>query len=132
MVYSIIITDTKYDHRIGESNMDEIKELTEKMIQFRNDRNWQQFHNPKDLALSLSLEASELLENFQWKNSEEAVAKNIEKMKEELADVLMYVLLFAHETGIDIKQVVEEKLKKNNEKYPVEKAYGVNTKYTEL
>lgn len=112
--------------------MNEIKELTEKVLQFRNNRNWRQFHNPKDLALSLSLEASELLENFQWKSSEEAVGKNIEKMKAELADVLMYALLFAHQIGIDIKQVIEEKLQKNDEKYPIEKAYGVNTKYTDL
>ncbi|MFA2820576.1 nucleotide pyrophosphohydrolase [Bacillus wiedmannii] len=112
--------------------MDEIKELTDKVIQFRDDRNWKQFHNPKDLALSLSLETSELLENFQWKSSDEAVAKKREDMKEELADVLMYALLFAHEIGVDIKQVIEEKIQKNNEKYPIEKAYGVSKKYTEL
>ncbi|WP_394531820.1 nucleotide pyrophosphohydrolase [Priestia aryabhattai] len=110
----------------------EIRELTEKVIQFRDDRNWQQFHNPKDLALSLSLEASELLENFQWKNSEDAIAANNEKMKEELADVLMYAMLFAYETGINIEQAVEEKLQKNILKYPVDKAYGVSTKYTDL
>ncbi|CAH2461730.1 nucleotide pyrophosphohydrolase [Bacillus sp. S4] len=112
--------------------MDEIKELTDKVIQFRDDRNWQQFHNPKDLALSLSLEASELLENFQWQSSNEAVTQKREDMKEELADVLMYALLFAHEIGVDIKQAIEEKIQKNNEKYPVEKAYGVSKKYTEL
>ncbi|MDA2451417.1 nucleotide pyrophosphohydrolase [Bacillus cereus] len=109
-----------------------LEDLTSLVVKFRDDRNWKQFHNPKDLALSLSLEVSELLENFQWQTSEEAVAKNLAQMKEELADVLMYALLFAHETGIDITQVIEEKLQKNNEKYPVEKAYGVNTKYTEL
>ncbi|PFL17786.1 nucleotide pyrophosphohydrolase [Bacillus cereus] len=109
-----------------------MKELTDKVIQFRDDRNWKQFHNPKDLALSLSLETSELLENFQWKSSNEAVAEKREDMKEELADVLMYALLFAHEIGIDIKQAIEEKIQKNNEKYPVEKAYGVSKKYTEL
>jgi len=102
-------------------------------VSYLNDnRDWQQFHNPKDLALSLTLEASELLVLFQWKTSEEAVVKNLEKMKDELADVLIYALLFAHETGIDIKQVVEEKFKKNDEKYPLDKAYGVNTKYTDL
>ncbi|PFK30591.1 nucleotide pyrophosphohydrolase [Bacillus cereus] len=109
-----------------------LEDLTSLVVKFRDERNWKQFHNPKDLALSLSLEVSELLENFQWQTSEEAVAKNLAQMKEELADVLMYALLFAHETGIDITQVIEEKLQKNNEKYPVEKAYGVNTKYTEL
>jgi len=112
--------------------MNEIKYLMDKVIQFRDDRDWQQFHNPKDLALSLSLEASELLELFQWKTSDEAVEKNLEKMKDELADIVTYALLFANETGIDIKQVIEEKLQKNDEKYPIEKAYGVNTKYTDL
>ena len=112
--------------------MNEIKGLMDKVIQFRDDRDWQQFHNAKDLALSLSLEASELLELFQWKTSEDAVEKNLEKMKDELADIVTYALLFANETGIDIKQVIEEKLQKNDEKYPIEKAYGVNKKYTEL
>lgn len=112
--------------------MNEIRVLTDKLIQFRDDRNWKQFHNPKDLAISLSLEASELLENFQWKDSDEIVTKKHENLKEELADVVMYALLFAHETGIDIFQAVEEKLRKNNNKYPVEKAYGVSKKYTEL
>ncbi|MBR9660429.1 nucleotide pyrophosphohydrolase [Bacillus thuringiensis] len=109
-----------------------MKELTDKVIKFRDERNWKQFHNPKDLALSLSLEASELLENFQWQSSNEAVSQKREDMKEELADVLMYALLFAHEVGVDIKQAIEEKLQKNNEKYPVEKAYGVSKKYTKL
>ena len=112
--------------------MSEIRELTEKVIQFRDERNWQQFHNPKDLALSLSLEASELLEAFQWISSDEAVAKNLPKMKEEIADVLVYALLFAYETGIDLKEAIEQKLQKNKEKYPIEKAFGVSTKYTEL
>ena len=112
--------------------MSELEQLRVKILQFRDERNWQQFHNPKDLALSLSLEASELLELFQWKTSEEAVEKNLDKMKDELADVVTYALLFANETGIDISTAVAEKLKKNSEKYPVEKAFGVNKKYTEL
>lgn len=112
--------------------MSEIKPLTEQIIKFRDDRDWQQFHNPKDLALSLSLEASELLELFQWKTSEEAVEMNLDKMKDELADVITYALLFANETGIDVVCAVQEKLKKNGEKYPVEKALGVSKKYTEL
>lgn len=112
--------------------MSELEQLRVKILQFRDERNWQQFHNPKDLALSLSLEASELLELFQWKTSEEAVEKNLDKMKDELADVITYALLFANETGIDISSAVAEKLKKNSEKYPVEKAFGVNKKYTEL
>lgn len=112
--------------------MDELKQLTEQIIKFRDDRDWQKFHNPKDLALSLSLEASELLELFQWKTCEEAVEKNLEKMKDELADVITYALLFANETGIDVVSAVQEKLKKNDEKYPVEKSYGINRKYTEF
>ena len=84
-----------------------VKQLTAQIVKFRDDRDWQQFHNPKDLALSLSLEASELLELFQWKTSEEAVEKNLEKMKDELADVITYALLFANETGIDVISAVQ-------------------------
>lgn len=112
--------------------MNDLKQLTEKILQFRNERDWQKFHNPKDLALSLSLEASELLETFQWKTSDEAVEKNFDNMKDELADILTYTLLFAHETGIDLEKAVEQKLQKNIEKYPVDKAYGSNAKYTEF
>ena len=82
--------------------MNELDQLREKIRQFRDERNWQQFHNPKDLALSLSLEASELLELFQWKTSEEAVEKNLDKMKDELADVLIYAILFAKELDFNL------------------------------
>lgn len=109
-----------------------MKEITKKIIEFRNDRNWQQYHNPKDLAISLSLEASELLENFQWKDSQEAVNKNKENIKDELADVVTYALLIADSLDIDIEEAIHNKMKKNEEKYPVEKAYGSNKKYTEL
>ncbi len=112
--------------------MKDIKQLTEAVLKFRDERDWQQFHNPKDLALSLSLEASELLENFQWKTSEEAIQKNFDNLREELADIFMYTLLFANEAGIDLIEAVEHKLEINNEKYPVEKARGTNAKYTEL
>ena len=112
--------------------MSDLVELREQVLKFRDDRNWQQFHNPKDLALSLSLEASELLELFQWKTSEEAVEKNLEKMKDELADVLIYAILFADETGIDLGSVIQEKLHKNALKYPVDKSYGRKDKYTSL
>ena len=112
--------------------MKDIKQLTEAVLKFRDERDWQQFHNPKDLALSLSLEASELLENFQWKTSEEAIQKNLDNMREELADIFIYTLLFANEVGIDLKEAVEQKLEKNNQKYPVEKARGSSAKYTEL
>ncbi|MCV9884148.1 nucleotide pyrophosphohydrolase [Metabacillus halosaccharovorans] len=111
--------------------MSEFKRLTDMVLAFRDERDWQQFHNPKDLAISLSLEASELLENFQWKTSEEAVGKNSENIKDELADIVIYALLFANETGIDLVEAIEQKIQKNNEKYPVEKAYGSKTKYSE-
>ncbi|MEY8742390.1 nucleotide pyrophosphohydrolase [Bacillales bacterium AN1005] len=112
--------------------MNEIKELRDKVIKFRDDRNWKQFHNPKDLALSLSLEASELLENFQWKSSEEAVSVNLENIKDELADVLIYAMLLANDLNLDVEEIVKNKIGKNEMKYPVDKSYGVKNKYTDL
>lgn len=116
----------------GEKYMNEIKEMTEKVIRFRDARNWKQFHNPKDLALSLTVEASELLENFQWKSSEEAINENMENIKDELADVLIYAMLLANDLDIDVEKIVEAKINKNNKKYPIEKAYGIRKKYTDL
>ena len=112
--------------------MDIKKETVDDCMAFVEERNWKQFHNPKDLALSLSLEASELLELFQWKTSEEAVAKNREKMKDELADVIVYALDFADVLGFDLNEIITEKMKKNREKYPVEKAWNSSKKYDEL
>ncbi|MFJ7951299.1 nucleotide pyrophosphohydrolase [Lysinibacillus sp. NPDC096418] len=112
--------------------MSELEQLKKKILQFRDERNWQQFHNPKDLALSLSLEASELLELFQWKSSEEAVEKNLDKMKDELADILIYSILFANELKFDLEEIIVDKLKKNNEKYPVELSKNNKQKYSEL
>ncbi|MFJ7921541.1 nucleotide pyrophosphohydrolase [Lysinibacillus fusiformis] len=112
--------------------MSELEQLRKNILQFRDQRNWQQFHNPKDLALSLSLEASELLELFQWKTSEEAVEKNLDKMKDELADVLIYAILFANEMDMNLIHIINNKLQKNNEKYPIEKFAGKNTKYNEI
>ncbi len=115
--------------------MSSIKQLTEKIIKFRDARNWKQFHNPKDVALSLSLEAGEFMEHFQWKNEkemEEYIKKNREAIGEELADVLYWVLLASHDLSIDPTIALEKKLKKNKKKYPVEKAKGKHTKYTEL
>lgn len=109
-----------------------MQELTSKVIQFREERNWRQFHNAKDLAISLSLEASELLELFQWKENDKVVTENLEGVKDELADVLYYVLLMSHDLGIDIEEALESKLIKNERKYPIEKAYGSSKKYTEL
>lgn len=108
-----------------------MEEIIQQIIKFRDDRDWGQFHNPKDLAISLSLEASELLENFQWKDNDAAL-QNMDQIKEELADVLIYSILLSHGLNIDIKQIILDKLQKNNEKYPIEKAFGSNKKYTEL
>lgn len=109
--------------------MGEFNELIQKIRAFRDERDWQQFHNSKDLALALSIEASELLELFLWKGNEDA---NPDKLKEELADVFMYALLLADKQGLDVRQIVEDKMKRNNEKYPVDKAKGSAKKYNEL
>jgi NTP pyrophosphatase (non-canonical NTP hydrolase) len=109
-----------------------MKHLQQKIIEFRDARNWKQFHTPKDLAISLSLEAGELLENFQWKSSEEAVKTNLENIKDEIADVVIYALLLSHELGIDLEKAVIDKIKKNEQKYPFEKSFGSKKKYTEL
>lgn len=109
--------------------MNEFSELTEILIKFRNDRDWEQFHNPKDLAIALSVEAGELLELFLWKDADQA---DITKIREELADVLAYSLLLAEKYKLDISEIVKEKVKKNEVKYPVDKAWGNAKKYTEL
>ena len=109
--------------------MSNINELTQKLITFRDDRDWEQFHNPKDLAIALSIEASELLEAFLWKSPEEA---SQEKIKEELADVLAYALLLANSCNLDVTRIVEEKIEKNSLKYPVDKARGSSKKYNEI
>lgn len=104
----------------------------EQILKFRDDRDWKQFHNPKDLAISISLEAAELLEVFQWSGSDTACDGKQEKTKEELADVLNYCVLMADACNLDLDEIVIEKIKRNNEKYPVEKAKGKSDKYTEL
>lgn len=115
--------------------MSDIKNLTKRIIDFRNARDWKQFHNPKDVALSLSLEAAEVLEHFQWKNGkelEEYVITHKEHIGEELADVFYWVLLMSDDLGINIANALEKKMDKNEEKYDVEKAKGNHKKYTEL
>ncbi|MDX8553107.1 nucleotide pyrophosphohydrolase [Tenacibaculum sp. 1B UA] len=109
--------------------MSDIKEIIKTLIKFRNERDWEQFHNPKDLAVALNIEAGELLENFLWKSSEEA---NQQKVKEELADVLAYAFLLAEKYDFDVKEILLEKIKKNGEKYPISKAKGTAKKYNEL
>lgn len=95
--------------------------MIEKIIQFRDERGWKPYHNEKDLAISISLEANELLENFQWKSSEEALATSGENIREEMADVLIYLLQLADKLNIDLEEEVYKKLKKNAIKYPINK-----------
>lgn len=109
--------------------MNSWEELQKTLISFRNERDWEQFHNPKDLALALSIEAAELNELFLWKKAEDA---NLEKIKEELADVFAYAILLAEKYDLDINEIVLAKIKMNGEKYPVDKAKGSATKYNEL
>jgi NTP pyrophosphatase (non-canonical NTP hydrolase) len=116
----------------NSSEVTTLKHLQQKIVEFRDARNWKQFHTLKDLAISLSLEAGELLENFQWKSSEEAVRENFENMKDELADVVIYALLLSHELGIDLEEAIMDKMKKNEQKYPIEKSFGSKKKYNEL
>ncbi|MFW3496291.1 MULTISPECIES: nucleotide pyrophosphohydrolase [Aerococcus] len=103
----------------------------DKVNQFRDERNWRQFHNEKDLALSITLEASELLEIFQWKTAAEGV-EDLDAIKDELADVLIYAYMLADNLNLNVDDIIERKLIKNNEKYPVEKSRDNNSKYTEL
>ncbi|MHA4095914.1 nucleotide pyrophosphohydrolase [Bacillus cereus] len=109
-----------------------MEDLQKAVIKFRDERNWGQFHNAKDLAISLNLEASELLETFQWKSSEEAIETKMQEIKEEVADVMIYLLMLSDKLNIDLEEVVHVKLVKNAEKYPVEKAFGSNKKYNQL
>ncbi len=112
-----------------------ISTLTKLAIQFRDERDWKQFHNPKDMALSLVLESAELLELMQWKNGDELLEhlkQNRERLGEELSDVLFWVLAIANDFQIELAEAFKQKLAKNAAKYPIEKAKGVSTKYTDL
>ena len=109
--------------------MSDIKEIIKELKKFRYDRDWEQFHNPKDLALALNIEAGELLENYLWKESSEA---NIDKVKEELADVLSYAFLLADKYNFDVNEIVLDKIKLNSKKYPIDKSKGTAKKYNEL
>lgn len=126
--YSLMITR----ERLREENPDSIRSLQKKAEAFRDERNWKQFHNPKDLAISISLEAAELLEIFQWSGKDLEVPGKREKISEELADVLLYCGYLASDLDLNIPEIVTRKLKQNEQKYPVDKAYGNAKKYTEL
>lgn len=115
--------------------MSDIEKLTKKILEFRDARNWKQFHNPKDVAVSLCLEAAEVLEHFQWKSKEEIekyIRSHKEAIGEELADVLYWVLLLSYDLEINIAEALDKKVDKNEKKYPVEKAKDRHTKYTQL
>ncbi|MEE0831562.1 MAG: nucleotide pyrophosphohydrolase [Longicatena sp.] len=107
-------------------------ETIEQVLKFRDDRDWKQFHNPKDLAISISLEAAELLEVFQWSGTNLSNEGKQDKIREELADVVNYCILMADACGLDLDEIVQEKVKINNKKYPVDKAKGKSDIYTEL
>ena len=102
------------------------------VLKFRDDRNWKQFHNPKDLAISISLEAAELLEVFQWSAEDVKCENKMDKIREELADVKNYCILMADVCKLDLDEIVRAKVRLNNQKYPVEKSFGSKEKYTEL
>jgi NTP pyrophosphatase (non-canonical NTP hydrolase) len=110
-------------------------ELLNKLIRFRQERDWEQFHSPKELAISISIEAAELLEWFQWK-SQDQIAQNLqtakrEDLEDEIADVAIYLSYLCHDLDIDINKIIKAKYKKNGKKYPLEKVKGRNDKYTD-
>lgn len=109
--------------------MESINSVIREIVKFRDERDWEQFHNSKDLALAISIEAAELNELFLWKKSEEV---NIDKLKEELADIFTFSLLLAHKHNLGIEDIILEKLRLNASKYPVDKAKGTAKKYNEL
>lgn len=115
--------------------MSELKNMQKRIVDFRDARDWKQFHNPKDMALSLVLEATEVLEHFQWKNNyeiEEYLKINKDKLADELVDTLYWVLLMANDLDLNLQEAFEKKMKHNEKKYKVEKSKGNHKKYTEL
>ena len=114
-----------------------VEDLRNRIREFVRERDWEQFHKPKDIAMSIGIEAGELLELFQWKTDNE-IEEQLqdpsykERLEDELADVVTFCLALANATGLDISTILENKLKKNHEKYPIEKSRGRATKYTEL
>lgn len=115
--------------------MSEIREIIEKIKKFRDDRDWMQFHDPKNMAVSITIEAAELLEHFQWKTKDEVreyIKENKEEISDEIADISMYLFEMADNMGLNLIQAMEKKLKKNELKYPAEKAKSKHTKYNKL
>jgi dCTP diphosphatase len=115
--------------------MSEIKQILEKIRRFRDERDWMQFHDPKNMAVSIILEASELLEHFQWKTKEEVekyILDNRDDVQDEIADIALYLFELSDNLGINLIDAMEKKLEKNARKYPAEKARGIHTKYNKL
>ena len=112
--------------------MSDTSQIIQALVQFRNERDWQQFHDSKNLATALSIEVAELNELFLWKDVAESEKVDVNRLKEELADVFAYAFLLAEKHNLDVKEIVLEKIKRNGEKYPVEKAKGTAKKYNEL
>ena len=108
------------------------KDILKKLKKFRDDRDWKQFHDSKNLALALSIEASELNELFLWKKTKESENINNERLSEELADILSYAFLIADKHNLDPFDIILQKIRKNSKKYPVEKSKGKSTKYSDL
>jgi len=112
-----------------------LEEIINRVIKFRDDRNWKKFHNPKNLAISISVEANELLEHFQWKDlkeSEKYAKNNKDEISTEIADIIIYLLYLCHDLDIDLADSIDKKLKENNSKYPVSKSKGKSLKYNQL
>src|SRR5574344_269502 len=105
------------------------QETINQVLKFRDERDWKQFHNPKDLAISISLEAAEQLEVFQWSGADTGAEGKMDKIREELADVLMYSISLADVCGLDLDEIIEQKLRRNAQKYPADKARGSSKKY---
>lgn len=115
--------------------MNDLNKLKQKIVDFRDERDWIQFHNPKDLSQAITIEASELLEHFLWvsqENSSKVVKENQEEIADEMADIFAYLLSLSDVTGIDLGEALVNKLEKNKQKYPVEKAKGLAIKYNKL
>ena len=128
-IFSLFMNTNRRKLIVKKGKKSEIDSLINEIIKFRDERNWKQFHNTKDLALGLFIEAGELNEQFLWKNNQRV---DIKKLKEELADVLIYALLLSEKHNIDVKKIVIDKIKQNKKKYPVEKARNSAKKYNEL
>ncbi len=123
----------KLQRSLTQDNMSEIKEIIKAIIEFRDDRDWEQFHDSKNLAVALSIEASELNELYLWRNSPDEIAKvSKQRLSEELADIFIYTFLLAEKNHLGIKDIIMHKLEQNDKKYPIDKSKGTSKKYTEL